>query len=374
MCSATRFPEAIPLRTLKTPAIVKAIVKFCTTFGLPKIIQSDQGSNFMSRVFRKVMRELNIKHCVSSAYHPQSQGVLERFHQTLKSMLRTYCLEYEKDWDEEVPLLLFAVRNTVQESLGFSPAELVFGHSPRGPLKMLQEQLLSQSHSVTDKNVLDHVSSFHERLHSVWKLARQSLESSQSQMKSRYDKHTVQRSFEPGDQVLVLQPLPGSTLQAKFAGPYGIEEKLSDTDYVVKTPDRKRKTRVCHINMLKLYVSRPKPKCTVPSPVIVSVSAGPSDYSPSVDDLRIGSACLSDISLKNSETLAVFSSKLSHLSSSSQKELMQLTGKYSSLFSDVPTVTNVLEHDIDVGDHRPVKQNAYRINPVKREIMKKETQ
>ncbi len=76
-----------------------------------------------------------------------------------------------------------------------------------------------------------------------------------------------------GDQVLVLLPLPGSTLQAKFACPYGIEEKLSDTDYVVKTPDRKRKMRVCHINMFKLYVSRPKPKCTVPSPVIVSVTA-----------------------------------------------------------------------------------------------------
>ncbi len=126
--------------------------------------------------------------------------------------------------------------------------------------------------------------------------------------------------------------------------------------------------------MLKLYVSRPKPKCTVPSPVIVSVSAGPSDYSPSVDDLRIGNTCLPDVFLTNSETLTVFSSKLSHLSSSSQKELMQLIGKYSSLFSDVPTVTNVLEHDIDVGDNRPVKQNAYRINPVKREIMKKETQ
>ncbi len=194
------------------------------------------------------------------------------------------------------------------------------------------------------------MSSFHERLHSVWKLARQNLEISQSQMKSRYDKRTVQCSFEPGDQVLVLLPLPGSTLHAKFAGPYGIEEKLSETDYVVKTPDRKRKTRVCHVNMLKLYVSRPKPKCTVPSPVIVSVSAGPSDYSPSVDDLRIGNTCLSDIFLTTSETLTVFSSKLSHLSSSSQKELMQLIGKYSSLFSDVPTVTNVLEHDIDVGD------------------------
>ncbi len=104
MCSATRFLEAIPLCTLKTPAIVKAIVKFCTTFGLLKIIQSDQGSNFMSRVLCKVGNELNIKHCVSSAYHPQSQEVLERFHQTLKYMLRNYCLQYEKDWDEEVPL------------------------------------------------------------------------------------------------------------------------------------------------------------------------------------------------------------------------------------------------------------------------------
>lgn len=162
-----------------------------------------------------------------------------------------------------------------------------------GPLKMLQEQLLSQSHLVTGNNVLDHhVSSFHEKLHSVWKLARQNLESSQSQMKSRYDKHTLQCSFEPVDQVLVLLPLPGSTLQAKFAGPYRIEDKLSDTDYVVQTPDRKRKMRVCHINMLKLYVSRPKPKCPVPTPVVVSVSAGPSDYSP-----------LSDISLKNLQCL-----------------------------------------------------------------------
>ncbi len=95
----------------------------------------------------------------------------------------------------------------------------------------------------------------------------------------------------------------------------------------------------------------------------------PSDYLPSADDLRIGNACLSNISLKNSETLALFSLKLSHLSSSSQKEFMQLIGKYSSLFSDFPTVTNVLEHDIDVVDHRPVKQNAYRVNPVKREII-----
>ena len=50
-------------------------------------------------------------------------------------MLKTFCLEIESDWDEGVPLALFAVREVVQESLGFSPAELVFGHTVRGPLK-----------------------------------------------------------------------------------------------------------------------------------------------------------------------------------------------------------------------------------------------
>ncbi len=76
----------------------------------------------MSKVFAKVMGQLNIKHQVSSAYHPQSQSAIERFHQTMKSMLRTFCVERERDWDEEIPLLLFAVRNTTQASLGFSPS------------------------------------------------------------------------------------------------------------------------------------------------------------------------------------------------------------------------------------------------------------
>ncbi len=55
----------------------------------------------MSRIFAQVADQLNITHCFSSAYHPESQGTLERFHhQTLKSMLRAYCLEFDKEWDE----------------------------------------------------------------------------------------------------------------------------------------------------------------------------------------------------------------------------------------------------------------------------------
>ena len=139
MCASTRFPEAIPLRNIKAPSIVKALIKFFTLVGLPKSLQSDQGSNFMSGLMQEVMYQLGIKRYKSTAYHPQSQGALERFHQTLKNMLRAYCLQHGKDWDEGVHLVLFASREVVQESLGFSPFELLYGRTVRGPLKVLKE-------------------------------------------------------------------------------------------------------------------------------------------------------------------------------------------------------------------------------------------
>ena len=106
MCAPTRFPEAIPLRNIKTKTIMKALVKFFTFVGLPKSVQSNQGSNFISDVFQQVMHELEIKQYRSSAYHPESQGALEKFHQTLKNMIRSYCFDTDKDWDEGKHLFL----------------------------------------------------------------------------------------------------------------------------------------------------------------------------------------------------------------------------------------------------------------------------
>ena len=73
---------------------------------------------FLSGIFQQVMHELGIKQYKSTAYHPESQGALERFHQTLKNMIRSYCFDTEKDWDEGIHLLLFAVRESVKSLLG----------------------------------------------------------------------------------------------------------------------------------------------------------------------------------------------------------------------------------------------------------------
>ena len=136
MCVSTRFPETMLSGNIKAKAIVRALTKFFTLVGLPS---SDQGSNFdwyisTSDVEISVRLESQYR---SSTYHPQNQGALERWHQRLKSMIWIYCFETEKDWDEGIHLLLFASHKSVQESQGFSPFKLVFGHTVRGPLKLL---------------------------------------------------------------------------------------------------------------------------------------------------------------------------------------------------------------------------------------------
>ena len=99
----------------------------------------------MSGIFQQVLHELGITQYKSSPYHPESQCALKRFHQ--KTMIRSYRFDTEKDWDERIHLLLFAVRESVQETLGFSTFELVFGHTVRGPLKLLKETFLSNDDS-----------------------------------------------------------------------------------------------------------------------------------------------------------------------------------------------------------------------------------
>ena len=85
-------------------------------------------------------------------------------------MIRTYCLDNEKDWNEGISLLLFAVIQSGQESSGFSPFELVFDHSVCGPLKLLKENWLSEN--TESLKLLDYVSKFRNRLKKTCELAQ----------------------------------------------------------------------------------------------------------------------------------------------------------------------------------------------------------
>ena len=92
ICKATRFPEAVPLRSIKVPKMVNSLIKFFMFVGLPCSVQSDQGSNFMSAIMQLTMYQVGIKQFKSLVHLPRSQGALDHFHQTLKNMIRAYCM------------------------------------------------------------------------------------------------------------------------------------------------------------------------------------------------------------------------------------------------------------------------------------------
>jgi len=299
----------------------------------------------MLGIFQQVMHQLGISQCKSSAYHPQS-------HQTLKTMMRTYC--FDKNWDKGVHLLLFAVCESIQDNL---PFELAFGHSVRGPLKMLEEAWLSNKEP-SSVNLLEHVVTFRHLLQAC-ELARQNLQRAQSRMKVWYDKRSRERNFKAGAKVLVLLPLPGYPLQARYHDPYVVEHKVGAVDYVVVTPDYRKKQQFCHINMLKEYYEEYHDDVEVCAVVVTS-----DQCKPELEGGEGESDCLSDTGVRLNN-LEILNNKLDHLSDKEASDLKYLILEYTQLFPDTPMQTSLLYHDVDVDDAKPIKQPAYRVNPQK---------
>ena len=352
---STRFPEVIPVRSIKSQIILRHLMDFFSKFGLPREIQSDRGTNFTSRIFEERLKELGIRHNLSAAYHPESQGVLERLHSTLKSMLTKYCHDCPEEWDKNIPYLLFALRSAPSETLGFTPFEMVFGHSVRGPLDIIREQWDGE---VSQGNLLEHILSFRAKLRQIWTWAQSNLTKSQKQMKSNYDIKAKERNFNVGDKVLVFLPIPGQ-LKAKFMGPAVIREKVGRLDYMVEIPGRRQKYQLCHINILKLYHEREENQIVNPVMNVVSLD----------EKVR------KEIQTWPGDNSSIFANLDEHLNVNERQicDLKELFAEFPSLFKDIPGLVNCIEHDVVLVDNaKPVKQHPYRLNPVKAASVKEQ--
>ena len=369
MCTSIRYPEAIPLNIITAPKISRALINFFALVGLPKEIQSNQIVKFYVMIISTGHVLVRCQTDQISVYHPESQGTLEMFHSTLKNMIRTYCLHNEKDGDEGISLLLFAVRESFQESLGFGSFELFFGHSVCGPVKLLKENWLSKN--AERINLLDFASKFRDKLKKACELAQQNLKNSQSKMDMLYDRKSQNCIFKPGDKVLVLLPVHGNMLQARYHGPYKVLKKVGDLVYVIETPERRKSTQLCHVDMVKPNFER-----GVKKPVMVTAcniennSNQEQETWGDTPDLPV--EC--KIKLSNSEILDDLKTKLNHVPHDKRIPLIKLLMKYKSVFLDVPNRTNVLMHNVDVGNAHLIKQQPYLVNPIKLEKLRWEVQ
>ena len=160
---------------------------------------------------------MSLKQLVTTAYHPICYGLIEKFNGTLKNMLRHMCAEKPKDWDRYVGTLLFAYREVRQDSLGYSPFELLYGRTVRGPMSILRELMTNQVAEPEVKITYEYVLDLKDRLQSTCELAQIELQKSQIRQKKYYDRKTKVRTFELGDKVLVLLPTESNKLLITMA-------------------------------------------------------------------------------------------------------------------------------------------------------------
>uniref|UniRef100_A0A3P9K2N1 Integrase catalytic domain-containing protein n=1 Tax=Oryzias latipes TaxID=8090 RepID=A0A3P9K2N1_ORYLA len=227
---ATRFPEAFPLRSIKTPKVIGDLVQLFSRVGVPDEIITDQATNFTSGTMKQLQKELGIKRIRTTPYHPQTDGLVERFNQTLKQMLRKFVADTGRDWDKWLPFVLFAYREVPQASTGFSPFELLYGWPVQGPLDLLRKEWEATKKPVPE-GILSYVLQMRERLEKYQDEAQVNLERAQQDQKYWYDKRARQREFKPGEMVLILLPTSSNKLLAKWQGPYEVLRRTGPVTY-----------------------------------------------------------------------------------------------------------------------------------------------
>jgi hypothetical protein len=230
---ATRYPEAIPLKRIDTVTVAEALFAVFCRMGCPNEVLSDCGTQFVSDLMSEIYRLLSVKPVTTTPYHPQSNGMVERFNGTLKSMLKKVAQEQPKDWDRYIPAVLFAYRELPNASTGFSPFELMFGRPARGPMYILSQGWTGKTSSGEEMNMYQYVFDLKNRLAKTCSLAKEQVQLSARQYKHHADKKAKMRMLRPGQKVLVLLSDEKNKLQMKWKGPYLVLEKMNAVDYKI---------------------------------------------------------------------------------------------------------------------------------------------
>jgi hypothetical protein len=209
---ATRYPEAAALPGIEAERVAESLVNMYTRVGAPREMLTDLGTQLTSELMKEVSRLLSIIQLHTTPYHPSCNGLVEKFNGTLKNMLRRMCSERPQDWDRFIDPLLFAYREAPQDSLGFSPFELLYGRTVRGPMSILRELGTNEIPQEEVRTTYQYVLDLKAKLEQTCEVAKNELRKSQTRYKTYYDKKANPRQYKVCERVLILLPTEQSKL------------------------------------------------------------------------------------------------------------------------------------------------------------------
>ena len=239
----TRWPVAIPMTDITAETVADAFAQgWVATYGIPVAITTDRGSQFSSSIWTQLMKQWGIKPLMTTAYHPQANGLVERLHRRLKEAILALCPDSPNQWFWKLPLALLAIRTTLKPDIGASPADMVFGEGLALPGDLIQnadpvDDQLARRQAATLANLRVEVARLQPTPTSAHRTPR----------------IFMPQNLETATHVFVRRGGVQPSLQTPYEGPYRVSSRTA-TGFHVRLPGGR--TELVTLNRLKpAYVS-----------------------------------------------------------------------------------------------------------------------
>ena len=247
---ASRFVLTIPMENQKAQTIATHLVKeVITKYGAPETVLTDQGTNFLSKLIQEICNHFKIKQMRTTSYHPQTDGLVERFNRTLCDMLSCYVNKEPETWDMYLPFVTLAYNTSKQTSINNCPFYLFYGREPILP----NDIIINRKHDFTDNDEKD----VRQQWQKALKFAKEHLLSAQAKQKLNYDKNSKNITFQINETVLLKAHSAPGKFNNRWEGPHKITRKISDLNYEIsrltnnaEIPTATGK-QIVHVNRLK---------------------------------------------------------------------------------------------------------------------------
>lgn len=245
MCELTKYLIAVPMSD-KTAEMVASIIfkHLILVYGPIKQIKSDRGTEFNNSIITELCKLMEVKKTISTAYHHQSVGTVERNHKNLNEYIRAYIAENITDWEQYLEYFVFCYNTTNHSSFDekYSPFELVFGRRAKLPTIFSGEKIDPVY------NIDNYVNVIKYRMQKAHQLARQILIKMKNRNKIAYDKKSNPLEINVGEEVLLAKE-PYNKLKPIYDGPFAVE-KIEQPNVVLRNLET-NKIDVVHMNRIR---------------------------------------------------------------------------------------------------------------------------